>query len=206
MEVKAKLRFLRMSPKKVRLVADVIRGLSVTKAGHQLEFSSKKSSRPLLKLLNSAIANAENNFKLERDNLFVKTITVDQGPTLMRWRPRAFGRATPIRKKSSHINIILGEIKPTKPAVKKATKKAEPAMVSTRQPVEKVQPAKTVSLEQKQPAEEIKEKPAEDHQPAPFDDRRQGKHRQLEHQDKKEMKKPGDKKGFLKKIFKRKAG
>lgn len=121
MEVLAKLRFLRMAPRKIRLVVDTIRGLPVEQAEYQLAFLEKKAAVPVLKLLKSAMANAENNFKLKKDNLYIKKITVDQGPTLKRWQPRAFGRAAMIRKKSSHITVVLDELKsPAK--VKKAKK------------------------------------------------------------------------------------
>lgn len=125
MEVSAKLRFLRMSPRKVRLAADMIRGLPVEKAEYQLTFLGRGAGQPLLKLLRSAIANAQNNNKLEKTNLFIKKITVDQGPTLKRWRPRAFGRAGAIMKRSSHINLVLDEIKksPLKKSGKKPAKK-----------------------------------------------------------------------------------
>jgi large subunit ribosomal protein L22 len=125
MEVSAKLRFLRMSPRKVRLVVDVIRDLPVEEAENQLVFLNKKAGRPVLKLLKSAIANAENNSKLSKDNLYIKKITVDQGPTLKRWRARAFGRAAMIRKQSSHITIILDELKkPRSPKKKVVPSKA----------------------------------------------------------------------------------
>ena len=114
-----------MSPRKIRLVVDLIRGSDATKAEHQLQFMNKRAARPVLKLLQSAIANAENNDKLKKENLFIKTITVDQGPTLKRWRPRAFGRAATILKKSSHITIILGEKEVIKKPVAKGKKKAD---------------------------------------------------------------------------------
>ncbi|MEA3249185.1 MAG: 50S ribosomal protein L22 [Patescibacteria group bacterium] len=109
MEVKAKARFIRMSPKKVRLVADLVRGMDIDKAEAQLKFIKKAASRPVLKLIQSARANAEHNFKLTPEILFIKTITVDGGPVLHRWKPRAFGRATPIRKRTSHITVVLDE-------------------------------------------------------------------------------------------------
>ena len=109
MEIKASLKFIRMSPRKVRLVADLIRGVNVSEAEDQLSFVIKAAKRPILKLLNSCVANAVNNSKLSKDNLYLKAITVDGGPVLKRWKPRAFGRATPIRKRSSHITIVLGE-------------------------------------------------------------------------------------------------
>ena len=113
MEVKARAKFIRISPKKVRLVADLIRGLDVAEALVQLQFSQKNAALPLVKLIKSAIANGEENEDLKRNNLFVKAITVDGGPTLKRWMPKAMGRATPLIKRSSHINLILAERVPT---------------------------------------------------------------------------------------------
>lgn len=110
MEVKASAKTIKISPRKVRLLAGLIRGLSVEKAGDQLRFSGKKATMPMIKLLNSAIANAENNFELKKDNLFVKEIRVDEGVTMKRWAPKARGRATPLRKRTSHIYITLGEL------------------------------------------------------------------------------------------------
>lgn len=107
MEVKAKARYIRMSPRKVRLVVDVIRGMKVKEARTQLQFMKKAAAEPVLKLLNSAVANAEHNFNLNADNLFVKAVAADDGPTLGRWRARAFGRAAPIRKRMTHISIVL---------------------------------------------------------------------------------------------------
>ncbi len=107
MEVQAKARFIRQSPRKVRLVIDVIRGMQVHQAQTQLRFMKKVAALPVLKLLNSAIANAEHNFQLSADSLIVKTITADGGPVLHRWTPKAFGRAAPIRKRMSHISIVL---------------------------------------------------------------------------------------------------
>jgi len=106
-EIKAKLRFLRQSPRKVRLVADLIRGKYAVKAVAELTVLNKKAARPIKKLLESAIANAKNNFNLDEKGLIVGTITVDDGPTLKRWTPRARGRATTIRKRTSHIELIL---------------------------------------------------------------------------------------------------
>jgi large subunit ribosomal protein L22 len=109
MEVKAKARHIRMSPRKVRLVVDSIRGLLADDALAQLKHMNKLAATPVLKLLESAIANATNNFGLEAGGLYVKAITADQGPTLKRWKPRAMGRATPIRKRTTHISIVLDE-------------------------------------------------------------------------------------------------
>jgi len=110
MEVKASLKHLRTSPRKVRLVADLVRGLKVDNALNQLKLTNKKVTLPLYKLLMSAISNAENNFELDKDNLIIKEIRVDDGATLKRWMPRAHGRATPIRKRSSHVMVTLAEI------------------------------------------------------------------------------------------------
>ena len=109
MEVTARLRYLRMSPKKVRLVADLIRGKNVNEALTILNLSVKKAAKPLKKLLESAIANAKQTGKMDIDNLYISHLTVDEGPTFKRFRPRAMGRATIIRKRTSHITIKLKE-------------------------------------------------------------------------------------------------
>ena len=110
MEVRATLRYLRMSPKKVRLIVDMVRGMGAEAAVTQLQFSRKGASHPLEKLLRSALANAKNNFGFEKtDDLYIKHIAVDQGPTLKRWRARAMGRAATIRKRTSHISLVLEE-------------------------------------------------------------------------------------------------
>lgn len=128
MEVKAFARYIRTSPRKIRLVADHIRGLSVTEAENRLSVSSKWASEPVSKLLQSAVANAVHNFKLDKSKLSVKTIYVDNGPTLKRFRPRAFGRAAAIRKRTSHIGIILTDepvkIKKIKKSYKSKNKKS----------------------------------------------------------------------------------
>lgn len=107
MEVKAHLNFLRISPRKVRLVSDLVKGRKVNDAESVLRIIMKRSALPLQKLLKSAIANAKNNFQIEKENLFVKNILVNKGPTMKRSLPRARGMATPIHKRSSHITIIL---------------------------------------------------------------------------------------------------
>ena len=106
---KAKLRYLRIAPRKVRLVADLIRGKNVEEALSILQFTTKKSSVPLAKLLQSAVANADQKDGVDVDALFIKTITVDGGPTIKRYRPRAMGRATPILKRTSHVLIELDQ-------------------------------------------------------------------------------------------------
>lgn len=106
-EIKAKLNFLRISPRKTRLAADIIRNKTVQEAEKQLRFLQKRAGSPLLKLLRSAVANARQNFRLAKENLYVKKITVDQGPIFKRHIPRARGMASPIRKKTSHITLVL---------------------------------------------------------------------------------------------------
>ncbi len=112
MKVDAKLNHLRIAPRKVRLVVDLIRGRKVSEAEDRLKFTSKRAVKPVMKLLKSAIANAEHNFDLIADNLYISEIRVDQGPTLKRWRPRARGATNQIQKKTSHITIVLDEIEP----------------------------------------------------------------------------------------------
>jgi len=123
-----------MAPRKVRLVVDAIRNLPVDQAELRLQFIQKDASRPVLKLLQSAIANAEHNFKLDRSKLYVKTITADAGVTLKRFRARAMGRGAPIRKRSTHINIVLSdEAKaPSKRMLKREAAKAKHAPKSTK--------------------------------------------------------------------------
>ncbi len=111
MEVKAKIKNIRMSPRKIRLVVDAVRGLRVEESLNQLRFIKKLAARPVAKLVNSAIANAEHNFDLDKNNLYIKKITVNEGTALKRWMPKAHGRATPIRKRASHVEVLLGEIK-----------------------------------------------------------------------------------------------
>ncbi len=110
MEVKASLKHLKIAPRKTRLVAGLVRGLEVNKAINQLKFLNKKSAKPVLKLLNSAVSNAVNNFDLDKNNLIIKEIRIEDGKTLKRWMPRAHGRATTIRKRMSHVYITLAEI------------------------------------------------------------------------------------------------
>lgn len=123
MEVKAYLRFLRMSPRKVRLVVNTIRGLSVAAAETKLQFVPKLASEPVLKLLLSAVANANHNFHLQKEDLYVKSIVADGGPTLKRFRARAFGRAAPIRKRTTHITIVLADKKDIPAKAEAAPKK-----------------------------------------------------------------------------------
>jgi large subunit ribosomal protein L22 len=103
----AKLRYLRMAPRKARLLIDMIRGMKASDALLQLQFSKRHASLPVYKLLASAVANAEHNASINSETLIIKTATVDGGPILYRSMPRAQGRATPIRKRTSHITLVL---------------------------------------------------------------------------------------------------
>ena len=105
--VRASARFVRIAPRKARLVADQVRGLHIEKARALLQFSPRGAARDIQKLIDSAAANAENNHDLDAEEMRVATITVDEGPTLKRFRPRAQGRATPIHKRTSHIAVAL---------------------------------------------------------------------------------------------------
>ncbi len=110
MEVKVQLNHLHIAPRKVRLVAGLIRSRKIKDAELELRHLVKRSALPLLKLIKSAVADAKHNFDLAEDSLRIKSIVVDQGPVLKRYRPRAFGRAALIRKATSHISLILETI------------------------------------------------------------------------------------------------
>jgi ribosomal protein L22 len=105
--VRASSRYVRVAPRKARLVADQVRGLHIDKARALLEFSPRGAARDIGKLIDSAASNAENNHDLVADEMRVAEITVDEGPTIKRYRPRALGRATPIHKRTSHIAVAL---------------------------------------------------------------------------------------------------
>ena len=108
--MKASVTYVRISPRKVRMVVDTVRGKSVNQAMSILAFTRKKAAKPVQKLLKSAVANAvENDGVSDVDNLVIDRIAVDEGPTLKRFTPRARGRATPIHKRTSHIRVALRE-------------------------------------------------------------------------------------------------
>lgn len=109
MEARAIARYVRISPRKVQIVANLIRGKDVNEALAILKFTPKKAARLLEKVVKSALANAENNFDMDRDKLYIAQVYANQGPTLKRWRPRAQGRAYPILKRTSHIGVVLKE-------------------------------------------------------------------------------------------------
>jgi large subunit ribosomal protein L22 len=108
-EVRAVERHIRMSPQKVRLVLDVVRGKPAQEALAILQFLPQRAARPVAKALKSAVANAENNFNMDPDDLVVTACAADEGRTLKRWRPRARGRVNQILKRSSHITVVVAE-------------------------------------------------------------------------------------------------
>lgn len=158
----AKLSYLRISPRKVRLVANLIRGKDVMRAKAILEFAIKKGSLPLLKLLHSAIAGAKHNFKMEEQNLYISKITVDEGPKLKRVRPRARGQAYPIHKKTSHITIILEEKEGISPLVtsvgtiNQVVKDKEKEVLKTSEKEESLKPKFNIDMKQKVKSSEVR--------------------------------------------------
>lgn len=149
-EVKAKLNYLRVAPRKVRSVVDLIRKKELKEAETQLRFTSRKAAGPILKLLKSAIDNAKNNFNIEKENLFIKEIRVNEGVPYKRWMPMSRGRAYPIMKRTSHIILILGVKEGVKAEKKKAAATEEQASATAQ-----VKP-ESFSEKQKRPPKEIK--------------------------------------------------
>src|SRR6056297_388616 len=179
MQVKAKAKYIRISPRKARLVADVVRGLDVTEAYNRLAVTNKKSVKFVKKLLDSALANAKHNYELAEDNLYIKSIRVDDGPILYRWMPRAYGRATPLRKRTAIIEVVLAEKKETK--VKTTEQKSEkPEM-------------KTVKVENKEDADIKEDINPEEAQKDKIKRKKKGANTKRE-------------KGVLNKVFRRKSG
>lgn len=111
MQAKAVVKYVRISPRKVRQVVNLIRGKKVSDALAILKFTPHGSTVPVSKVLKSAVANAEHNLELVADNLFVNEVFVNEGPTLKRIKARAMGRADQIRKRTSHITVVVGEKK-----------------------------------------------------------------------------------------------
>jgi len=176
MEIKAKLNYLHIAPRKVRLVSDLIKGMDVDEAKVQLRFAPQRISGHLLTLINSAIANAEKSFKLDKEGLYIKQITVDEGTPFKRWEPVSRGRAFPILKRTSSINLVLGIKEGFEAKKKKAAKKETPEPKETKPEKEIEQIKKETKVE--------KPKPTRVQQ---------------------EAKKPSKFKGFTQKIFRRKS-
>lgn len=181
MKATAKISNLRISPRKVRLVASLIKGLDISDAQICIDNTIKKSSLYIIKLLNSAVANAESNFGLDKDNLYIYDIQVGEGMKLKRWMPRAFGRATMILKRSSNVLITLeerveGKNRKTKEQLAKENKEREEARKKEEKEIEK--------------------------------GKKEGKKEEFkkEFKEEKDIKKDSQKSGWMKKIFRRKSG
>ena len=198
MIVKAKAKYIRLSPRKARLVADVVRGLDLQEAFDKLAVINKKAVKPIAKLLSSALSNAEHNNNIEKSNLILKEIRVNEGPTFYRWMPRAFGRATQLRKRTSMIDVILEEKVASTPA--KATKKEEIETVNVEEKTKDSNISEKVSTESKNPSA-IKDAELEK-EDEKAENKRTGGHREIQQKGKNEPKK----KGVLKKMFRRKSG
>lgn len=121
-EVTAYLHYLRTSPRRMRLLVDLVRGKRVTRALDNLTVLNKKHAKTLSKLLLSAVANAEHNHSFKAEDLVIKTIMVDGGPVIKRFMPKAHGRATPVRERTSHISVVLANV-PKKEKSSSKTKK-----------------------------------------------------------------------------------
>lgn len=191
MQVSAQLNNLRISAKKVRLVAALVRKLPVERALDQIKFIPKLSTRPIAKLIKSAVANAEHNYNLEKSNLFIKEIKVDEGKPLKRWMPKAHGRATVLKKHSCHITLILEEIKDSGIKQAKAVKLEAPVKLGAKP---KEDEGVKVSKSEKTAPEDTKEEKGK-LEPAIKPEGRRG-HGKIE----------GGKKGFVGKLFQRKSG
>jgi len=188
-KVTATLKNLRMSPRKVRLVTDSIVGMDVNAAFVQLDHVVKKTSGVMEKLLSSALANAENNFGMDRDNMFISSILVGEGARLKRWLPRAQGRATQILKRTSHIKLELEE-------------KVEGKNRKSKQELEKERAKRQAEKEKmiKEATKELEEAEKEEKEEA---DAQKASAKKVSVQ--KETAKKGQDSGFLKKVFQRKS-
>ena len=144
MKSTAKLRYLRMAPRKVRLVADLVRGKKVEEAQDMLRFVPKRAAEPILKVLHSAVASSES----EESNLYIAKVTIDEGPKLKRYRARARGAAYSIQKKTSHVTIVLDEIEKGKASKAKEEPKKEDKIVK---PASPRQPADSGAVKQETP-------------------------------------------------------
>lgn len=125
MQARSEAKFIRIAPRKVRLLVNLIRGMHIQAARAQLKFATKHSSEPILKALNSAVANAAHNLKADTKDFYVLQAFVNEGPKIKRYTPKAQGRATLIRKRTSHITIVVGDKEEAK-AIKVAKKSTSP--------------------------------------------------------------------------------
>lgn len=146
----ARLNYLRVAPRKVRLIAGVLKGMTVNEAEAHLLVMRQRAAKPLLKLLRSAIANAKNNAKADVEKLVIENVIVDGGPMLKRYLPRARGSASPIEKKMSHVTLVLAEAEAPKKnrfkiVIKKKSKKSEGRKNEAKKPEEGAEDEKSPS-------------------------------------------------------------
>jgi large subunit ribosomal protein L22 len=158
-EVRAEAKYVRISPRKARLVAEHIRGRSVPEARAVLAFTSREAAGALEKVLQSAVANAETNHGIAEDRLYIKAAYVDGGPVLKRWRARARGRVARIRKRTCHITVRLAErpqaapaAEPTKPRVAEKSEEAKPAATKKTTTAKKPAPKRKTPAKKKEAA------------------------------------------------------
>lgn len=173
-EVKAVARGIHISPRKVRLLAGLVANMAVEEALIQLDVLTKKAAKPVKKLVASAIANARHNFQIEPDRLYIKNLTADGGRVFFRYQPRAQGRAFPVRKRTSHINLVLGVSEKPLAAVPRKTKPetapVHPEKIAESKPEIKEEPKKTSFWQR------FKRKKAEDNTQVPPKQDIKGKH------------------------------
>jgi large subunit ribosomal protein L22 len=189
MKVTAKLKNIRIAPRKSRLVANLIKGMNVNEALYQLDIQVKRTSPYMKKLLESAIANGENNFGLDRNNLYVFDARVNAGPSLKRWMPKAFGRAGQILKRTTNIDLVLEE-------------RVEGKGRKTKEEMEK---ERNLKLKEKEKAEKerLKEEKKSDKEKAK-EEKISDKSSEMKKENE-PVKKESKKKGWAKKIFQRKS-
>ncbi len=190
MKVSAKLKNLRVAPRKSRLVANLIKGLDVQDALNQLESTVKGASLPMLKLVKSAMANGENNFGLDKDNLYIFDARVEDGMKMKRWMPKAFGRAGRILKRSSNVIIVLeerveGKNRKSQEQIEKERKERMEKKIKAEREAKKEQEEKEKQENKKTEKNEISEEKKEHISGG--------------------RKKKGDDKGFMGRIFRRKS-
>lgn len=189
MKVNAKLKNLRISPQKVRLVADLVKGLDVNEAIVQLDQLVKKSSHPMKKLISGAVSNAENNFGMDKNNLYIQEIQVGEGPILKRWMPRAYGRATSILKRTSNVYLVIEE------KIEGKNRKSKDELEKERKEREKASSAKKGITEGREKTEEKVE-----------DKEKEPKKEDLkEHKEVEGKRKQSREAGWSKKMFRRKS-
>lgn len=185
MRVKSYTNYIHISPRKVKLVVDLIRGLGVEEAEEQLLVCKKRAAEVVLKSLKSAVAAAKHNFSLDKKNLYISEIRVDQGPSMKKWQAAAFGVAHPITRKTSHLTIVLEEKVKSDKHVKETEKKIQESQKLTEEKKEKESKSERVR----------KEKRVEKKLPKISQRKKEVKTKVFE-----------QRKGFIRRIFQRKSG